>query len=283
MKNTAIRTGSHIFEGDIEMGDQTEALPLSIDDYSPQGIAVRVRAAGVAKAKLQSLPLLLLSIMAGAYIALGALLYTLVVADSSFGAGPTRLLGGLVFSLGLVLVVIAGAELFTGNALMVISWLDRKINGKLLFRNWLIVYFGNFIGALLITVLVVLSGVLNPEALATKMTEIAEAKLGLTATEALFRGVLCNMLVCLAVWMSFAARTVTGKVAVILLPIAAFVGIGFEHSVANMYVLPVSMIGGFIDWNLSGAFLNLLFVTIGNIIGGALLVAAGYWAVYLRD
>lgn len=265
------------------MGDQTEALPLSIDDYSPQGIAIRVRAAGVAKAKLQSLPLLLLSIMAGAYIALGALLYTLVVADSSFGAGPTRLLGGIVFSLGLVLVVIAGAELFTGNALMVVSWLDRKINGKLLLRNWLLVYFGNFIGALLIAVLVVLSGVLNPEALATKMTEIAEAKLGLTATEALFRGVLCNMLVCLAVWMSFAARTVTGKVAVILLPIAAFVGIGFEHSVANMYVLPVSMIGGYIDWNLSGAFLNLLFVTIGNIIGGALLVAAGYWAVYLRD
>ena len=259
------------------MGTQSNTTPLSIDDYSP------VRAAGIAKAQMQSVPLLLLSIMAGAYIALGALLYTLVIADSTLGAGPTRLLGGLVFSLGLVLVVVAGAELFTGNALMVLSWLDRKISGKLLIRNWIVVYFGNFIGALLIAVLVVLSGVLNPEVLATKMTEIAETKLGLTATEALFRGVLCNMLVCLAVWMSFAARTVTGKMAVILLPIAAFVGIGFEHSVANMYVLPVSMIGGFTDWNLSGALLNLLYVTIGSIIGGALLVAAGYWAVYLRE
>lgn len=265
------------------MGDQAEPVLLSVDDYSPQGIAIRVRTAGIAKSQLQSFPLLLLSVLAGAYIALGALLYTLVVADSSFGAGPTRLLGGLVFSLGLVLVVIAGAELFTGNALMVVSWLDRKISGKLLLRNWVIVYFDNFIGALLIAVLVVLSGILNPETLATKMTEIAEAKLDLSATEALFRGVLCNMLVCLAVWMSFAARTVTGKVAVILLPIAAFVGIGFEHSVANMYVFPVSMIGGFIDWNLTGAFLNLLFVTIGNIIGGGLLVAAVYWAIYLRD
>lgn len=265
------------------MGTQSDTTPLSIDDYSPKGIAMRVRAAGVAKAQMQSVPLLFLSITAGAYIALGALLYTLVIVDSTLSAGPTRLLGGLVFSLGLVLVVVAGAELFTGNSLMVLSWLDRKISGKLLIRNWIVVYFRNFIGALLIAVLVVLSGVLNPEVLATKMTEIAESKLGLTATEALFRGVLCNMLVCLAVWMSFAARTVTGKMAVILLPIAAFVGIGFEHSVANMYVLPVSMIGGFTDWNLTGALLNLLYVTIGNIIGGALLVAAGYWAVYLRD
>lgn len=265
------------------MGEQTDRNLLSMDDYSPQGIAVRVRAAGIAKAKLPSLHLLLLAIMAGAYIALGALLYTLVVADSSLGAGPTRLLGGLVFSLGLVLVVIAGAELFTGNALMVVSWLDRKIGGKLLLRNWALVYLGNFIGALLIAILVVLSGVLNQEALALKMTAIAETKLGLTASEALFRGILCNMLVCLAVWMSFAARTVSGKVIVILLPIAAFVGIGFEHSVANMYVLPVSMIGGFTDWNLTGTLLNLLYVTIGNIIGGALLVAAGYWVVYLRE
>lgn len=254
---------------------------LVMDAYSPQSIARKVRKAGVLKSKGSTANLFMLAILAGAFIAIGALFYTLVVADSTFGAGPTRMLGGIAFSLGLILVVIAGAELFTGNALMIIALADDKISLRGLLRNWGIVWIGNFLGALIIAVCVVLAGAMTSGALSDKVAEIAQAKLQLSPTQAFFRGVLCNILVCLAVWMSFAAHTVTGKVAVIILPIAAFVGIGFEHSVANMYVIPVAMLGGYTGWDLPGLFQNLVFVTAGNIIGGA-MVAAAYWSVFIR-
>jgi formate transporter len=251
------------------------------DANSPQTIARKVRNAGILKSKTSSVNLMVLAILAGAFIALGALFYTLVVADSAFGAGPTRMLGGIAFSLGLILVIIAGAELFTGNALMIIALADEKITLRGLLRNWGVVWTGNFLGALIIAVFVVLAGAMTTGALAEKVAEIAMAKLHLSPAQAFFRGILCNILVCLAVWMSFAAHTVTGKVAVIILPISAFVGVGFEHSVANMYVIPVAMLGGFIDWDLPGILLNLVFVTAGNIVGGG-VVALSYWLVFIR-
>jgi formate transporter len=265
------------------MHETTKTQASTIDAYSPQTIARMVRRAGIVKAEAPAMKLFVLAILAGAFIALGALFYTLVVADSALGAGPTRLLGGVAFSLGLILVVIAGAELFTGNALMVIALADGKITLRGLLRNWGIVFSGNFLGALIIAGCVVLSGVMVSGALADKVAQIAITKLHLSPSEAFFRGILCNILVCLAVWMSFAAHSVTGKVSVIILPIAAFVGVGFEHSVANMYVLPVAMLGGFVDWDLPGLFTNLVFVTFGNIVGGGVLVAASYWSIFIRN
>ena len=262
------------------MSFDEKPLGVSPDAYSPAQIAQRVTAAGIAKGCRSVGPLFVLAILAGAFIALGALFYTLVISDSALGAGPTRLIGGLAFGVGLVLVLIAGAELFTGNALMVLPWLERKITTRALLRNWALVYLGNLVGALMIAVFVVLSGVLDAPNLSATAAGMASVKLSLTPTEALFRGLLCNMLVCLAVWMSFAARSVSGKVLVVLLPIAAFVAVGFEHSVANMYVVPVAMLDGVIETDLPGLLQNIAIVTLGNIIGGGLLVAGAYWMVF---
>ena len=257
--------------------------PLTtLDAYPPKQVAQRVTDAGIAKGALSASQLLVLAVLAGAFIALGALFYTLVISESTLGAGPTRLIGGLAFGVGLVLVLIAGGELFTGNSLMVMPWLSNKISSRALLRNWLLVYLGNLAGALMIACFVVLSGVLDTPALSATAASMAKAKLALTPTEALFRGILCNMLVCLAVWMSFAAHTVSGKVLVVLLPIAAFVAVGFEHSVANMYVLPVAMLDGLIEADLAGFLRNITIVTIGNVIGGGVLVAGAYWSIFFK-
>jgi formate transporter len=219
---------------------------FDFDAYKPAQIALRVEAAGVAKARLDFVTTLMLSVLAGAYISFGALFFTIAVTGSELGWGPTQLLGGIAFSLGLVLVIVAGAELFTGNALIVMAWADGKIRGRELLRNWVIVYIGNFIGSTATGVLVVLSGVLdlNGGAVGGTAASIASTKLELGLVEAFFRGILCNVLVCLAVWLSFAGRSVIDKVAAIVFPITAFVGAGFEHSVANMYVIPVAMLAG---------------------------------------
>ena len=257
-------------------------MAYEFDAYTPAQIADRIEQSGVKKAALPFRQTLVLGVLAGAFIALGALFYTLALTGSPFGFGPSRLIGGAAFSLGLVLCVVGGAELFTGNNLIVMAWADRKITGARLLRNWGIVYIGNFIGALGTAALVVLSGVfdLSGGAVGETATTIAVAKLGLTATEAFFRGVLCNVLVCLAVWLCFAARSVTDKILAILLPITAFVGLGFEHSVANMYVIPVVMMAGDMDWQFAAFARNLVLVTAGNIVGGGGLVALVYWLVY---
>ena len=252
-----------------------------MDAYKPAEIAARVDEAAYKKAHLELVPLMMLAILAGAFIAFGALAYTLVVTDSLLGLGPTRLLGGVSFSIGLILVIIGGAELFTGNALMVMALVGHKITLISLVRNWTIVYIGNFLGALIIAIFVVLSGVLDVSPVSSTVSSIADNKLSITATEALFRGILCNILVCLAVWMSYAARHVAGKVLVIILPITVFVSIGFEHSVANMYVIPVAMISGYSPLDISGLLFNLFFVTMGNILGGSVFVALVYWLIYL--
>ncbi len=256
----------------------TKTHPLDV--VSPERIAELVDAVAVKKVRLGFVPLFALAVLAGAFIGLGAVFYIVTVTGSDLGYGPTRLLGGLAFSLGLILVIIGGAELFTGNSLIILARADRKITTIQLLRNWLIVYLGNLVGGLGTALLVHLSGVLSGGELAQTAIEIAEAKMALPAHEAFFRGILCNVLVCLAVWMCFAARNVSGKVMVIIFPITAFVALGFEHSVANMFLLPVGMLEAGV-FDLPRAASNLLIVTAGNVAGGGVLVALTYWLIYL--
>lgn len=256
----------------------------SQDPYGPNEIAHLVENVGVRKANLPLLSLIVLGVLAGAFIAFGAMFFTMTVTGSSAGFGPTRLLGGVVFSLGLVLVIIAGAELFTGNILIVMAWADRKVSSQKLMRNWGIVFVANFVGAAATAVMIIWSGTLDlgDGAVRNTAVSIASAKVTLPWGEAFVRAVLCNALVCLAVWLSMSARRVTGKILAIIFPIAAFVALGFEHSVANMYFLPVGWLLGADGVTLSAIVNNLIPVTLGNIVGGSVFVALVYWLVYLR-
>jgi formate/nitrite transporter len=254
------------------------------DAYAPAEIARRVEAQGVAKARLPALPVFVLALLGGAFIAFGAMAYTLVMTGNDLGFGPGRLLGGFSFALGLILVVVAGAELFTGNNLIVIAWAERRITTAQLLRNWGIVYAGNLAGAVGSALLVHWSGAheLGGHAVGETARGIAHAKLALDPAQAFFRGLLCNALVCLAVWLAYAARDVAGKILAILFTIAAFVALGFEHSVANMYFIPVGMLLGAEGATAAALLANLVPVTAGNIIGGSVFVALTYWLVYIR-
>jgi formate/nitrite transporter len=254
--------------------------PTGIDAYKPAEIALRIEEAGIGKTKLELLQLIALSLLAGAFIAFGAAFYTLAMSGVDTSFGPARLLGGAAFSLGLILVVVGGAELFTGNALMVMAWVDRRIGTLEMLRAWTIVYAGNLAGCIGMAVLMTWSGTLNG-AVGDLAVRIAEAKMSIAPLEALVRGILCNALVCLAVWLSFAAHSVSGKILAILWPITAFVALGFEHSVANMYMIPVGLLNG-AQGGVAGLLANLVPVTLGNIIGGAGGVALAYWAAYRR-
>ena len=263
---------------------------FEFDAYSPQQIAEQIEAVGVAKARLPLLAMFMLGIVAGGFIGLGALYSTLVFSDPTLPFAVSRLLAGLVFSLGLVLVVVAGAELFTGNNLLVMAWADRKITTAELARNWVVVYFANAAGAIGLALVVWLSqhGEMNQGAVAAQYVKIASAKVALPFWEAFFKGVLCNLLVCLAVWMAMAGHSVTDKIVAIVFPISAFVAAGFEHSVANMYIIPLGILlsagapsGVAVpDW--WGLVSNLVPVTLGNIAGGSIMVAAVYHLIYAR-
>ncbi len=244
------------------------------DLYKPSEIAVLVEKAGVAKTTAPLSSIFMLAILAGAFIALGGAFYTLVMTGADAGFGPHRLAGGIAFSLGLILVIVGGAELFTGNALIVMAWVDRLVTSQALLRNWGVVYLGNLAGSLLIAGLVAATGLLSGPHGETAVA-ITNGKLSLGAVEMFSRGILCNALVCLAVWLSFAARTASGKVIVIVFPIAAFVALGFEHSIANMYLLPVGMMAG-AEGSLMDILRNLVIVTAGNTVGGAGGVALAY-------
>ncbi len=252
--------------------------PTGLDAYKPAQIADLMEAAGVAKARLPVLQLLVLSILAGAFIAFGAVAFTSVMTGADASFGPARFLGGIVFSLGLILVIVGGAELFTGNALMVMAAVDGKITPREMARNWVMVYFGNFVGAGAMAVAVWLSGILEGPVGVTAIS-IADAKMSLSWHEAFMKGVLCNVLVCLAVWLALAARTVNGKILAIIWPIATFVMLGLEHSVANMYLIPQGMLAG-APVDAIGFAKNLVFVTLGNIAGGVGGVALSYRLAY---
>ena len=212
------------------------------DAYTPVQVAAMTESVGVRKATLPLIQTLTLAVLAGVFIAFGAMLYTLVMSgESVIGYGLQRWLGGIAFSLGLVLVVIAGAELFTGNNLVVMAWADKKITSLELLRNWSLVYVGNFIGSLVAALMVIESGVLsigNVPNGETTAAIIAQGKIALDPWQAIIRGTLCNTLVCLAVWMSAASHRVSGKILCIVFPVSAFVALGFEHSIANMYLIP---------------------------------------------
>ena len=258
--------------------------PAGYDAYAPAQIAALVEAGGVKKANLPFARLVTLGFLAGTFIAFGAMNYTNVITGAAFGYGPTRLLGGVAFSLGLVLVVIAGAELFTGNNLIIMAWASRKVSTVALLRNWILVYGSNFVGAVAVAWVLVYAGSLGngDGAVMTTAHNIARAKVSLGFGEAFARGVLCNALVCLGVWLCFAAHTVSGKILAIIFPISAFVALGFEHSVANMYMIPVAMFSSADGVTLTGLARNLVPVTLGNIVGGSLFVAAIYWVAFLR-
>ena len=263
------------------------------DAYSPREIARRVEEVGVAKARMALLPLVMLGVLAGGFIGLGALFYTLATSDATLGYAAKQVLGGATFSLGLILVVVAGAELFTGNNLIAMAWADGKVTAVDVLRNWIVVCAANFVGAAGVAIIVFLSGHLgaNGGAVAAQAVKIAAAKAALPAGEAFFRGVLCNVLVCMAVWMAFAGRSVADKAIAIVFPITAFVAAGFEHSIANMYFFPVAMLqlsaspsavpgAGLVDT--AHMLRNLAFVIPGNIVGGSVLVALVYYVIYRR-
>lgn len=264
------------------------------DAYSPSEISQRIESVGVAKARMATLPLLMLGVLAGAYIALGSMLFVLVKSDPSLGFASSAILGGLVFSLGLLLVVVAGAELFTGNNLLAMAWAGGRISSIELLRNWGLVCVANFVGALALAVLVFASGhtELNGGAIGRQVLKIALAKQDLPPWSAFFRGVLCNVLVCMAIWMAMAGRSVTDKAVAVIPPITAFVAAGFEHSIANMYLIPLAMLiqhsgtplpAGDSVVTLAGMFGNLLPVIAGNLIGGSVLVGLTYYAIYGRS
>lgn len=274
-----------------------------IDAYVPAQMAERVEKAGVAKGNRDFLSTFTLAVMAGFFIGLGGAFFTYVIHDSTLSTGLTKLIGGFVFSLGLILVIITGAELFTGNNLIVMAFISRKITLEQLSRNWSIVFVGNMVGALFLVFLIFLSGQWTAGGASVGATAlmIANGKVNLTFLEALTRGILCNILVCLAVYLCFSGRSVTDKILAILFPITAFVALGFEHSIANMYFIPAGLLlkndpqvlaaaqdilGGILDLSnltISGFILdNLLPVTIGNIIGGAVFVGIVHWFLFLR-
>ena len=289
---------------------------IRIDALLPQEMATRAEYLGVRKAEMPFLKMFMLSVLAGAFIALGAIFATTVSAggmaittasgdvafNTSLPFGVTRLLSGLVFSLGLILVVVGGAELFTGNNLIVMAWASGKVTARALLRNWVIVYLGNFVGAIGTAGLMFFTRqyTFGSNSIGIAALKTGIAKCDLTFIQAMALGVLCNALVCMAVWLTFSARSTVDKIAAIIFPITAFVAAGFEHSIANMYFIPYALFIKIFDpefiktigdkvphlddltWR---AFWikNLLPVTIGNIIGGAVLVAAVYWAIFLRS
>ena len=281
------------------------ANEVQIDAHPPAKMASRMEEVGVKKAELKAETMFALAMLAGAFIGTGAIFCTGTttgLAAAGVGYGIIKLLGGLVFCLGLVAVIVAGAELFTGNNLIIMGFANGRVPLSCLLRNWVIVYLGNFVGSILAALVMFLTkqymsagGSLGANALG-----IANAKCGLGFIQAIALGIMCNALVCLAVWLCLSARSTTDKIMAIIFPITAFVAAGFEHSVANMYFIPIGLfIKGFAGsdfWaaigkaaadygNLTwGAFFlnNLLPVTIGNIIGGAGFVGLVYWFIYLR-
>ena len=254
------------------------------DAFTPPEIAAKVETLGVAKARLPIFPLFVLAVLAGAFISLGALLFTVVMTGTDLGFGLTRLIGGLSFCLGLILVVVAGAELFTGNNLLAMAWASRLINTRELLRNWFWVYLGNVAGCLGTVALVLWANIdgLGNGMVAPTAVVIAAGKADLPFWEAFARGILCNALVCLAVWLAMGGRSVTDKILAILFPVTAFVALGLEHSIANWFFLPYGYLLDPETVAMSGAFRNLLAVTLGNLVGGSLLVAGVYWSAYLR-
>jgi formate transporter len=265
---------------------------FNLQAYSPAEIKDAVEKVGVKKANFPFLTSFMLAIVAGAGVGFGALYYTIVASDPTFSFATVRVVGGLVFTLGLALVLVGGAELFTGNNLIVMAWASGKVSTTTMLRNWTIVWFGNLLGALGLIVLVFFSHHLdmNDGRIGTSVLTTAAGKIRPDMVTLFFKGILCNVLVCAAVWLAYAGRSVTDKLVAVILPVSAFIAAGFEHCVANMYFLPLAWLmvqTGHTPENfdasmitLSGIVHNLVPVTLGNIVGGSGFVGAFYWIIY---
>ena len=277
------------------MSDQTPAPQppiFNLQAYSPAEIKQAVEKVGVKKANLPFLASFMLAIVGGGSIGFGALYYTIVASDAELSFATVRVVGGLVFSLGLALVMVGGAELFTGNNLIVMAWASGRVSTATMLRNWAVVWFGNLLGALGLVILVFFSHHLdgNEGRIGLSVLNTAAGKIRPDTMTLFFKGILCNVLVCAAVWLAYAGRSVTDKIVAVVLPVSAFIAAGFEHCVANMYFLPMAWLlveTGHAPANfdaspitVSGIIHNLVPVTLGNIVGGAGFVGAVYWAIY---
>lgn len=255
---------------------------------SPKEISDRVESIGISKTQMPIVQIMLLGILAGAYIGLGAMFYTIVKSDSSLGFATSQLLSGLAFSLGLILVSVGGAELFTGNNLLLLAWAKKKITAFAVLKNWTLIILANLIGALILAYIIYWSGHtdMNNGAIAETYVKVANNKASLSFTHAFFKGILCNILVCLSVWMAYAGQTIVDKVMGILFPITAFVAAGFEHSVANMYVFSIGLLEKSdvvyqaTELTLMSAASNIIPVLLGNIIGGGVFVGLVYSSAF---
>lgn len=267
---------------------------FNFNAYSPTEIQALIETVGVKKATLPALPCFMLALVAGGSIGFGALYYCIVASDADLSFAVIRVMGGTVFSLGLVIVMIGGAELFTGNNLIVMAWASGKIPTVAVLRNWLIVYIGNFVGAAGLAVMVIFSHHLDMNGGRIGLTVLATAvaKISPDIATLFVKGILCNLLVCLGVWLAYAGRSVTDKIAALILPISAFVAAGFEHCVANMYFFSVAWLMTAMDQvpqsfdgsivTAAGIAHNLVPVTLGNIVGGAGFVGLVYWSIYQK-
>src|SRR6478752_820102 len=267
---------------------------LNLNAYSPSEIQEAIEKVGVTKVDMPFLPCFMLSVVAGGSIGFGALYYTIVSSDADLSFATARLLGGFVFSLGLALVIVGGAELFTGNNLIIMAWASGRVSSREMLRNWVIVYCGNLVGSLGLVVLVLFSHHLdmNGGRIGLSILNTAVAKISPDMVTLFFKGILCNVLVCLGVWLAYAGRSVTDKIVGLILPVSAFVAAGFEHCIANMYFLPMAWLltetgqvpAGF-DASvitIGGIVHNLVPVTLGNIVGGSGFVGLAYWVIYRK-
>jgi formate transporter len=271
-----------------------DPVPISLDAYSPAQMAARVETIGVYKAHMPPMQMTMLGIMAGAFISLGAMNYLFTLAQ-----GMPKLAAAITFCLGLVLVIVGGAELFTSNNLLAMAWAQRKVSTREMLRNWVWIWLANMVGAFGTVAIAYLAGVLHSVDMnvGVEAIKIASSKAGLGFSEAFFRGILCNALVCMAVWLVFAARSVTDKILALIFPITAFVSMGFEHCIANMFIIPLGMLAAadpaiataahatpelLATLSMSNFIHNITASTLGNIFGGSVLVALMYYLVYLR-
>lgn len=266
----------------------------SPEALAPAQIEAKAEAVGVGKASLPLLRMFVLAMLAGLFIGLGGTFMLLVKSDANLGFAASSVVGGIVFSLGLFSVVVAGAELFTGNCLMIIGLLSGKYGISAMLRNWVVVWIGNLCGSVILALILHLAnfGGLGGGAVGQAMVNVAATKAGLSWSVAFFRGVMCNILVCLGVWISFAAKSVADKFFSVTLPVAAFVACGFEHCIANMFFLPMGLLAQGAGFNVAGTDVsalnamgilsNISASTLGNIVGGAILFGGAYWLSYGR-
>ncbi|MDR3527100.1 MAG: formate/nitrite transporter family protein [Rhizomicrobium sp.] len=276
------------------MGVEPSKQSFGSECFSPQEIEANVEKMGIKKARSPLMASLLQAFLAGLYIGLGGLFFCIVLADTTLGFAAQRLLGGLVFALGLGLVAIAGGELFTGNCLIVMAWFQGQIRAWEVLKNWSIIWVGNFIGALTLVFLVFMSHhyAMNNGEVGNAVVKLAVSKLSPDFTTIFFKGILCNILVCLGMWMSYAGKSVADKMAGLVLPVAAFIAAGFEHCIANMYLLPLAYVlvqHGHVPAGLDVSVVtipaiihNLIPATLGNIVGGGFFVGFIYWAIYRK-